>query len=177
MEQSGRRLYPMRVVKFLFLIFILVLLPAYSNSSTLGGLRVSLIEGDVEILTEDMDDWVPASINMPLRDGDRIWVPEGGKTEIQTRDGTLLRLDEQSALEVLNIEKDMSQFYLTEGRLYASFRGLKGSLLQVDTPVSSLRAYDRSIFSVDVMREGATDISVYRGSVEAESEEGRTTGE
>jgi hypothetical protein len=111
---------------------------------------------------------------MPLVEGDRIWVPEGGRTEIQLRDGTFLRLDENSALEILTIESESFQFYLTEGRTYINFKGLKGSLLQMDTPLSSIRAYDRSLYGVDVTREGNTDISVFQGSVSVESREGST---
>jgi hypothetical protein len=49
---------------------------------------------------------VPASINLPLVDSDRIWVPEGGRAELQLREGTILRLDENSA-----VEKESYQFY------------------------------------------------------------------
>ena len=164
----------MKILKYLAIIFPLLLFPALSNPQALGSLRLSLIEGEVQIRTEDTGEWVPASINMPLFDGDRIWVPEGGRTELQLRDGTFLRLDENSALEILTVEKDSYQFYLTEGRSYANFRGLKGSILQIDTPVSSIRAYDRGLFSVDVTPDGYTDISVYQGSVNAENREGLT---
>lgn len=164
----------MKIFKFLILISILLLFPAYSHSQNLGSLRISLIDGDVQIRTQDTGDWVPASINMPLRDGDRIWVPEGGKTELQLRDGTYLRLDEKSALEILTLDKDSFQFYLTEGHAYANFRGQGSSVLQMDTPVSSIRAYGRSIFRMDIS-DGLTQISVFRGSVEAESKGGRTT--
>jgi len=164
----------MKILKYLAIIFPLLLFPALSNPQALGSLRLSLIEGEVQIRTEDTGEWVPASINMPLFDGDRIWVPEGGRTELQLRDGTFLRLDENSALEILTVEKDSYQFYLTEGRSYANFRGLKGSILQIDTPVSSIRAYDRGLFRVDVTPDGYTDISVYQGSVNAENREGLT---
>jgi hypothetical protein len=90
------------------------------------------------------------------------------------KDGTYLRLGENSALEILTLDNNSYQFYLTEGRAYANFRGTKDSLLQVDTPVSSVRAYDRSRFGVDVSEDGYTDISVYRGSVYAEGEDGKT---
>jgi hypothetical protein len=112
---------------------------------------------------------------MPLVDGDRIWIPEGGRTELQLRDGTFLRLDENSALEILTVEKDSFQFYLTEGRSYANFRGLRGSLLQVDTPDSSIRVYDRSNFRIETRQDGYTDISVYRGVVYAENRDGETS--
>jgi len=110
-----------------------------------------------------------------LRDGDRIWVPEGGKTELQLRDGTYLRLDEKSALEILTLDKDSFQFYLNEGHAYANFKGRRGSVLQMDTPVSSIRAYDHSIFRMDISDDGLTQVSVWIGTVDAESKSGRTT--
>jgi hypothetical protein len=164
----------MKILKYIALGFILFLFPVYGDTSPLGSLRISLIEGDVQVMTEDTGEWVPASINMPLVDGDRIWVPEEGRIELQLRDGTFLRLDENSALDILTVENDSFQFYLTEGRSYTYFRGLKGSLFQIDTPVSSIRAYDRSNFRIDVTQNGDTDISVYRGSVYAENRDGRT---
>ena len=165
----------MKILKYVVLAFMLLYFPSYSSGSTPGSLHISLIEGDVQVRTEDTGEWVPASINMPLFDGDRIWIPEGGRTELQLRDGTFLRLDETSALEILTIERDSFQFYLTEGRSYANFRGLKGSLLQIDTPVSSIRVYDRSNFRIETTQDGYTDISVYRGLVYAENRDGRTT--
>jgi hypothetical protein len=165
----------MKIFKFLILISILFLFPAYSYSQDLGELRISLIAGDVQIRSEDTEDWVPASINTPLRQGDRIWVPEGGKTELQLRDGTYLRLDQQSALEILTLDKDSSQFYLNEGHAYANFGGGKGSLLQMDIPVSSIRTFDRSIFRIDLSGDGLNQVSVLKGSVDVESKSGRTT--
>ena len=165
----------MKILKYVILAFMLLSFPAYSSGSTLGSLRISLIEGDVQVRTEDTGEWVPASINMPLTDGDQLWVPEGGRTELQLRDGTFLRLDETSALEILTVEKDSFQVYLTEGRSYANFRGLKGSLLQVDTPDSSVRVYDRSNFRIETRQDGYTEISVYGGVVYAENRDGETT--
>jgi len=164
----------MKILKHIMILFLLLLLPAYSYPSTLGSLRISLIEGDVQIRMEDTGEWVPASANIPLVEGDQIWVPEGGRTELQLRDGSFLRLDENSALEILTVEKDSFQFYLTEGRGFANFVGLRGSLLQIDTPDSSIRAYDRSNFRIETMQDGYTDISVYSGVVYAENRDGRT---
>lgn len=165
----------MKTFKAIMLISLLLLFPTFSHSQNLGDLRISLIEGDVQIRTEDTGDWVPTSINMPLMEGDRIWVPEGGKTELQLRDGTYLRLGERSALEILTLDRDSSQFYLTEGHVYANFRGQKGSFLQMDTPVSSIRVYDRSIFKVDLSGDGLNQIFVLKGSVDVESRSGKTT--
>jgi hypothetical protein len=164
----------MKIYKLIFIALILFLLPVYAYSSNPGSLRISLIQGDVQVKTEDTSEWVPASINMPLRDGDRLWVPESGRSELQLRDGTYMRLDENSSLEILTAGDDSFQFYLTTGHAYANFRGQRDSLLQMDTPVSSIRAYDRSKFKIDVSPDGFTDISVFNGTVYAESRNGKT---
>ncbi len=164
----------MKICKLIFITLILSLLPAYAYSSAPGLLRISLVQGDVQVKTEDTSEWVPAAINMPLRDGDRLWVPESGRTELQLRDGTYMRLDENSSFEILTLGKDSFQFYLTTGHAYVNFRGLRDSVLQIDTPVSSIRAYCRSKFRIDLSRDGYTDISVLKGTVYAESRSGRT---
>lgn len=143
----------MKTLTWMALTAMLILLPAFSYPANLGHLRISLIEGDVQVNTEDTEDWAPASINMPLKDGDRIWVPQGSRAELQLRDGTALRLDEKTALDILTLEQDSYQFYLPEGRVYANFRGLRGSFLQIDTLMSPgfLWRPERSTTVTDIM--------------------------
>lgn len=155
------------------LMFILVL-PAYAGAARLGELRLSLVEGDVQIKTEDTGEWVPAVINMPLTDRDRIWAPEGARTEVQAQNGTVIRLDENSSLDILTAEDNSLQFYLGIGQAYLNFRSQGNSIVQLDTPVSSIRVYDGSKFGVAVLRNGDTEISVFSGKVYAESRNGRT---
>ena len=165
----------MKRLMMAFLISLILLPPVYASASDLGGMRFSLIRGDVQVRTEETEDWVPASINMPLKEGDRIWVPEGGAAELQMKDGSYLRLAERSALEILSLDSDSYQAYLTEGRLYAHFRGNRDSLLQIDTLTSSVRAYGRSKFKVDVPERGPVNFSVLQGEVMVENREGRVT--
>jgi hypothetical protein len=162
----------MKRLQMMLLIGLFLVPPLCADASELGGMRFSFIRGDVQVRTEDTQDWVPASINMPLREGDRIWVPEEGMAELQTKDGSYLRLAERSALEILTLDRDSYQTYLTEGRLYGNFRGGRDSFLQVDTPASSVRAYERAKFNVDVHERGPVNVSVFQGDVNVESREG-----
>ncbi len=163
----------MKIYKLIFTTLILFLLPAYSYSATFGSLHISLTEGNVQLKPEDTSVWVPASINMPVLAGDELWVPESGTVELQLSDGTFVRLNENSSLQILTIEEGSFQFYLTTGHAYVNFRG-RDSILQMDTPVSSVRAYDRSKFRIDVSDNGKTEISVFKGAVYAESRNGKT---
>jgi hypothetical protein len=123
--------------------------------------------------TTEAGDWVPAAVNTPLDEGDELWVPEGGRMEFQLNTGTAVRLDQNSALQILTLERTSSQFYLSEGHIYVDYNAPRGNVIQFDTPVASLRAYDRSVFRVDVPDQ-FTDVSVFRGSVDAEGSGGNT---
>jgi hypothetical protein len=172
-----RRVMEMKKIKRMLLILVFLISPSYAYSQLLENVRISLIDGDVQIRTEDTGEWVPTSINMPLRAGDRIWVPEGSKTELSLRDGSYVRLGQESGLEILATDKDSFQFYLFEGHAYINFRGLKGTMLQMETSLTSMTAYGRTDFRIDVALPSPTKISVFKGSVYAETREGKTTVE
>jgi FecR protein len=162
----------MKKLMMMVLISLILFPSVYAGASELGGMRFSFIRGDVQVRTEDTQDWVPASINMPLKEGDRIWVPEEGAAEIQTKGGTYLRLADRSALDILTLDEDSYQTYLSEGRLYANLRGGRDSLLQVDTSSSSVRAHEKSKFGVDVPERDPVNVSVFQGEVNVENSEG-----
>jgi hypothetical protein len=105
-------------------------------------------------------------------DGDQLWVPEGGRAEVESRRGSIIRLDERTALDILAVDNDALQFYLAMGLAYANARGDRGTTLQMDTPLSSIRVYERAKFSVDVSSDNDTDISVFLGAIAVESRKG-----
>jgi hypothetical protein len=163
----------MKILKTVMLAVVLLLLPAYAFSSNYGYMRVSLIEGDVQIKTPEAGDWGYASVNTPLAEGDQVWVPQGGRAELQLNSGTYIRLDENTALQILAIDKDSSQFYLSQGYAYIFYDAPRGSVIQVDTPDASTRAFNRATFRID-MSDRYTDVSVYKGYVETENRVGTT---
>jgi len=156
------------------LIVLLSLLPGVSYAADLGQAWISLIKGDVQIYTGDTQEWVAASINMPLQEGDRIWVPEGARTEIQLQGGVYIRLGSATSFDLLQFQEEAFQFYLNGGHAYANNR--KGGIdqIQIDTPLSSVRCYDNSLVMVDVMQNGSTDVSVLKGYAATESRDGTT---
>ena len=165
----------MKILKAVMIATLLFLVPAYALSANLGYMRISLIEGDVQVKTADTEDWVPAAINTPVMAGDILWVPEGGKAGIQMKDGSFVRLNENTSLEILTLENNSYQFYLTAGHAYVNFSGRRGTFFQMDTPVSSMRTYGPSVFRADVSDDGFTELSVFKGNVDAESQSGKTT--
>src|SRR4030042_1221668 len=161
----------MKLLKTVMILTVLLLVPAYAFSADLGHMRISLMEGDVQIKTPEAGDWGLASINGPLQEGGQIWVPQGARVEMQLIMGAFIRLDEDSAFQILSMDKDSSQFYLSQGRAYVYYEAAGGSVIQVDTPDTSTRAVDRAIFRIDIPGE-YTDVAVYKGYVETENKVG-----
>src|ERR1700690_2282036 len=103
------------ILRTVMLLVVLLLVPVYASSANLGYMRINLIEGDVQIKSPEAVDWCIASINGPVGEGDQIWAPQGGRVELQMNSGTYIRLSENSALQILSMDKDSSQFYLSQG--------------------------------------------------------------
>jgi hypothetical protein len=163
----------MKTTQAILFSIVLLFMPAYAFASSPGYMRISLIEGDVQIRTSDSGDWGPASINGPLAEGDQVWTPRGSRVELQLNNGTYIRLDQNSALQILSEDSDSSQFYLTQGRVYINFNPPRGSVIQFDTPDASTRAFNRAIFRIDIP-DRYTDVTVYKGYVESENAVGMT---
>ena len=155
------------------IVWAVLLFPAVSGAEALGAMRVRLVSGDVQVKIAETGEWVPASVNMPLVERDELWVPEGSLSEIQTNNGVYVRLDGNTALQILRVDRDSFQFYLPQGGVYVLNDDPTGSVLQFDTPDTSIRAFEASTFRIDIPN-GETDLLVVRGSVTAENAGGET---
>lgn len=151
----------------------LVFLSVRAFAAELGTVRMGIVQGDVQVYTEDARAWVPASINTPLTEGDRVWVPDGGRSELQFRGGMVIRLDAATSFDILSLDDSAFQFYVNVGRTYVNNRTYGIDYLQVDTPVGSIGCYDNSITMIDVEENGATEVSVLKGYAFAETRNGK----
>jgi len=140
-----------------------------------GDMYLRFLEGDVQVRTEDTLEWLPASINMPLINGDHIWVPDNGKAELMLRNGTVVRLDRNSYLEILSTEEGRSRFYLVTGNAYAYTKLDTSDALIFETSRVSFYTYGRSIVRIDTSEEeDYTAASVFQGTVYAYGNTGQT---
>lgn len=164
----------MKILKFI-IAGLMLLITESAFPENIGDIRLSLIDGDAQVSTAETEEWVPASINMPLRGSDGLWVPEDGRVELQIREGTYVRFNGNSLVNILTSEEGSFQFYLSQGNAYVNFSGREGSVIQIDTPLSSIRVYEMSVFKIDVNENGDTTVSVIKGLVDVESRSGRTS--
>ncbi len=160
-------------------VLLLTSLAAYAND--IGTARLSLIQGDVVVLTQDTgNEWVAASINFPLLPGDSVWVPQDGRTEIQFIGRTYLRAAGNTEITITKTAWDRDsriiQTALPQGSVYINYRSSTGkdSVCQVDTPLISVMAYENAQYTILVGEDGYTEVSVLGGIVYVDSPSGNT---
>jgi hypothetical protein len=163
----------MKITRIAALLLSMTLFPLLAFSQELGKARLGLVEGDVQVNSEEAGEWFPATVNTPLRQGDRLWVPAGGRSEIQILGGLFIRLDEATSFDILSLGDTSYQFYLQEGRAYINNRNNGSDHIQIDTPISSIGCYENSLVMVNVTETGATELSVLSGYAFAETRNGR----
>ena len=160
------------------ILMFLLFFPITSSSAAepeLGGGRISLVQGQVLIQTKDEGEWTEASVNFPIADGDRIMTERNGRTELQLKNDTYVRLGEISQLDIIALGFDQGKGFIhlnqLEGRIYVNHRPIIGeaSSLYVDLPYGVLSSYVPSRFKIDLTSSEAR-ISVLEGSVEFKSD-------
>lgn len=164
----------MKIILSALLFIVLTINPLTAFCQELGSIRLSLLEGDVQVYSQDDGEWAPASINMPLGAGDRISVPYGGRVELQILGGIYLRLGDGTQLELLSMSDKDAHFFLDRGHIYINNKRGGIQTAQIDTPLATSTISDNSISLVDVDNSGDTDLSVIKGTAFMESRQGKT---
>ena len=158
-----------------FYLAVVILVPSYSMAGVIGPARVSLVVGDVLFQTPDSGEWLPAAINTPLDEGDALWCPEGSKAEVQLPDGSLVRLDEGSQLDLLANEDSFMHLHLASGRLYLKTPSSSTpNYLQIDADDTTVLPAARTRLRLDMLPNSQEDVSLFKGTAYVEGNGSRT---
>ncbi len=96
--------------------------------------RLALIDGAVSFVPAGEDDWVEAQLNRPLISGDKLWTDRGARAELQIGE-SVIRVDQQSSFNLLNLDDQTAQVELTQGTLNLRVRRLDDDqTYEIDTP-------------------------------------------
>jgi hypothetical protein len=130
--------------------------------------RLSMLQGEVSFSPAGEADWVVAGLNRPLIRGDRLWTGRDGLAELQFGNAAL-RSDTHTAVTVLDLDDEIAQIELAEGRLNLFVHRLRsGQLYEIATPTLALVIDTPGSYTVEVGRDGRyTDLIVWRGRAEA----------
>jgi hypothetical protein len=153
--------------KFLILFAAGVLLSALAvadDDPPSRAVRLSYMAGTVTFQPQGEEtDWVPADVNRALTNGDKIWVEQGGRTEMQTVNSTI-RLNGHTNFSFLTVEGDTTQIQLSLGSMLIRLKGLdENETYEVDTPQVAFTLLRPGIYRVEVDEAGNTTVITVRG--------------
>ncbi len=130
--------------------------------------RLGYASGAVSFSSDTDNDWVPATLNRPLTNGDRLWTNPQARAEIQVG-GALIRMNGETNFTMVNYDDQIAQLQLNQGTLNVRVRRLEpGQVFEVDTPNFAFTLREPGEYRLEVNPESnATDIVVRKGQGEA----------
>lgn len=165
----------MRTAVFLFLFSLAVLPVAHSQEPVVDPpgrvARLSYIDGDVSLAPAGSEEWAEAVLNRPLTSGDRLWVDNGGRAELQMGSSSV-HLDQGSGFSFVDLGDDQLHMKLTEGIVTVRVqRKREDERIEIDTPNATVRLLHPGEYHIEVNEAGdQTVVKTRSGESEVEGE-------
>ncbi|CAG0987343.1 hypothetical protein BURK1_02078 [Burkholderiales bacterium] len=133
--------------------------------------RLGYMTGAVSFSPAGENDWVHATVNRPMTSGDRLWLDNDARAEIQVG-GAIVRMAADTGVSVLNLDDRIAQLQLTQGALNVRVRHLEpNQVFEVATPNLAFTVRAPAAFRIEVDPDGnATTIVVRSGRGEVYGE-------
>lgn len=169
MNQNRSRIPTGTMLAGLFALLWLVLLPlaraATQDTPSSRIIRLNYISGSVSYSASGSDDWVVASLNRPLTQGDRLWVERGDRAELHLG-STAIRLAGGTGVEVLGLNDEELQLKVIQGSVSMRVRDYPDDEdIEFDTPDLAFEVREPGEYRIDVDPERDTTIvGVRKGS-------------
>lgn len=133
--------------------------------------QIKMFVGRVEIRKGESNQWQAAGLGMKLRSGDVIRTFVESRAELQTSEGSLMKVGENTTFELSKMQEDdrtkaaTTQLRVISGNVWANVKKLSGArsdfTFETPTATASIRGTQ---LEIDV-REGRTRIAVFEGVV------------
>ena len=135
---------------------------------------VTATKGRVEMQRAGSNTWDPVVSSTQLNISDKIQTKKGSMCELTLDDGSLIKIKENSTLEINELSEDASAtkknsvFKLLIGKIWSKAQLQNESTFKVVTP-TAIAGIKGTEFAIIVSIDGSSDILVFKGSVEVKS--------
>jgi hypothetical protein len=135
--------------------------------------RISVIHGDVSTLRSETKDWVATTVNVPVERADSIATGPSSRTELQLDYANVLRLDQATAIKLVELTRTRIQIQLASGLVdFAVSKGAEANV-EIDTPNITIRPRSTGTYRIQV-NPPATQMTVRSGQAEVVASQGST---
>ena len=157
--------------------FLLTSAPAAAQSDAPPGRvgRLSYLSGRVSLQISGDSSWSDATINYPLATGDRLYVEQGGRAEVEFG-GITLRLSDATDVTVTEVSDYLLQIGISSGSARLTVEALDADdSLELDTPDGPLVVTAPGVYRLSISPVRGTVVAVDRGAVTVGGAEGATS--
>jgi hypothetical protein len=129
--------------------------------------RLAYVSGAASFSPGGERDWGRAVVNRPMTTGDRLWVDEGARAELQLG-AAAIRVGGGTSITLLNLDDRIAQVQLSQGTLNIRVRQLeRGSTFEVATPNLAYSIRRPGNYRIEVSPDGrTTTVTVRTGLAE-----------
>lgn len=160
---------------FLLLVLILLLVPFVHGDDDPGShvriVRLSYVEGQVQLAHQQSSGFENASMNMPLVQGDQVRTGDDGWAEIQLENSGMIRLAPQSQITLSTLTRfpsgaTMSEVTLDSGEgEFAAAAGNDDGPFRVNVRGRQISLKRTSRFRVTTVNSDPLEVLVWKGEV------------
>ena len=169
-----------RLGKMLIAVAVLVswfLVASASAESKARIVRLSEVQGRVQIDRAAGAGYEKAFLNLPVVEGSRLKTGRDGRAEVEFEDGSALRLAQDSEIGFTRLAlgdggQRLSAVQLTSGTMYVSVRGSKGDQLQVNFGHESMMLTEAAHFRIEFGDTEAV-LAVFKGKLSGSGPSGQ----
>ena len=127
--------------------------------------RVSYLSGGVSLQVSGDTSWTAATINYPLTTGDRLYVDQGGRTEVELGAATL-RLSDATDATITNLTDNLIQIGLSTGTARLTVTALDSDdSIEIDTPGGPLVVTAPGVYRIVISPDHGTMVAVDKGAL------------
>ena len=137
-----------------------------------GVVRLSVVQGDVNIKRGDDSQLETAVVNAPVMARDQVQTSQGSRAELELDYGNLVRLGPNTDLIVADLEYHRYRLQLGAGTIIYRVLRDAGSQAEIDTPSIAVRPLTQGEYRISVLDDGSTQITVRSGQAEIEGPRG-----
>ena len=173
-QTTSRAGWPSVSVFITSVVLVLLTFPlAAQTSSNVRIVRLSFVEGTVNLHRPGVNEWAKAFTNTPIQQGFELATDANSFAEVEFENGSTARLGQTTSLNFteLSLGADGNKVNrMSLGHGYATFTVSpeRGDLYLVDTPQGSFTADGKSMFRIDLGGNDAR-LEVFKGHVQVQS--------
>lgn len=152
--------------KFFLAIVVCLLLASIGTAESVG--KVSFFLGKVRIKSKTAADWKDARMNLPVEGGDQIETGKADRLEVTLRDGSVIRISEESAVTLDCPSGKAISPSVAKGKIWGNIKKLGQRNFDLEVTTGTATAAIRgTVFRVDNnAQDSMSSVLVYDGKVE-----------